>query len=390
VIQITIEVSHSAIQEGLKDAVAELAYADSTLQVVYAANGSVIVRAPSQEQLGAVVDALRGEPGLDIVIGRVSAVYHEVIRTSAHARVPFERAIPTGRLFGDVELSLEPMGGDSGVEFEWRVAGSRVPGDYAAAVEAGVREAVEEGPVMGYPMTDIRVIAIDGSYRPGESNSVAFKIAANQTMKAAAKAAELRVIEPIMAVEINTTRRDLAAVLEDLLKRRSSAERVAPWGKDYVIRARVPMAELIDYATNLAARTEERARCILHYSHYADIGQSSFRRTQPASSEPAEHATFDAETPGGGGARPRIKEVRLRPSVAEDYLQGRATCARRFLEQGYTVELHLLFQGSPDRPTAEAVIRRIIGLVSDIATAEGPQWSGDRSVVAILSPKRYG
>jgi elongation factor G len=174
-------------------------------------------------------------------------------------------------MYGDVELTVEPLPPGTGIQFEWKIVGGTVPREYAAAVEAGAREAVDGGVIANYPMVDVKVSAVDGSYHEVDSNEMAFKIAASQTTKAALRKASPQLLEPLMEVEVTTPDDFLGDVMGDLNSRRGQVEGMEPRGNAQVVRAKVPLAEMFGYATDLRSMTQGRATYSMQFSHYQPV-----------------------------------------------------------------------------------------------------------------------
>ena len=174
-------------------------------------------------------------------------------------------------MYGDVELSVEPQPAGTGISFEWKIVGGVVPREYSTAVEAGVREALEAGVLANYPMVDVKVQAIDGSYHEVDSNEMAFKVAASQTTRAALRKANPQLLEPMMEVEVTTADEFLGDVMGDLNSRRGQVEGMEPRGNAQVVRAKVPLAEMFGYATDLRSMTQGRATYSMQFSHYQAV-----------------------------------------------------------------------------------------------------------------------
>src|SRR5207253_6769491 len=159
----------------------------------------------------------------------------------------------------------------SGIEVEWKVVGGSAAREYAAAVEAGAREAVECGVIANYPMVDVKVAAVDGSYHEVDSNEMAFKVAASQTAKAALRKASPQLLEPMMEVEVTTADEFLGDVMGDLNSRRGQVEGMDPRGNAQVVRAKVPLSEMFGYATDLRSMTQGRATYSMQFAHYQPV-----------------------------------------------------------------------------------------------------------------------
>src|SRR5438105_10782597 len=157
------------------------------------------------------------------------------------------------------------------MQFEGRIVGGSVPREYSTAVEAGAREAVEGGVIANYPMVDVKVAAVDGSYHEVDSNEMAFKIAASQTTKAALRKAGPQLLEPMMEVEVVTPQEFMGDVIGDLNSRRGQVEGMDPRGNAQVVRAKVPLAEMFGYATDLRSMSQGRATYTMQFAHYQPV-----------------------------------------------------------------------------------------------------------------------
>jgi elongation factor G len=219
-----------------------------------------------------MIDRMRREFGVEVNQGAPQVAYRETITRKAVAREPFKRQTGGRGQYGDCELEVEPLEPGKGFEFVNKIVGGAIPKEYIPAIEAGVREALDSGVLAGYPIVDIRVTVVDGSYHEVDSSELAFKIAASMTVKAACRKAGLILKEPIMAVEVVTPEQFLGDVIGDLNARRGRIEGVEPGaGGMQVIRAQVPLAELFGYVTALRSLTQGRADPNMEPSHYEEV-----------------------------------------------------------------------------------------------------------------------
>jgi len=176
--------------------------------------------------------------------------------------------------FGDVYLRIEPLPGQSGIEFVNAIVGGSVPKEYIPAVEAGSREAAETGVMAGYPMVGVRITAFDGSFHPVDSNELAFKIAASMALKQAVQKAKPVLLEPLMKVEVVSPSEFLGDVLGDLSSRRGHIAGIEVREPNQVIRAIVPLAEMFGYATTVRSMSQGRASYSMEFSHYQQVPAS--------------------------------------------------------------------------------------------------------------------
>ena len=219
-------------------------------------------------RLEIIVDRLRREFKVGANVGRPEVAYRETIRRKAEARGRFVRQTGGRGQYGDVEIEIEPLEPGKGFVFENETVGGSVPREYVPAVEKGIREAMETGILAGYPVVDIRVALLDGSYHEVDSSEMAFKIAGSMAFKDAVKKAKPVLLEPIMEVEVVTPEEHMGAVHGDLASRRGRIVSMEARGSSQVIRATVPLSTMFGYATDLRSATEGRGVYSMEFDHY--------------------------------------------------------------------------------------------------------------------------
>jgi elongation factor G len=273
VISLAIEPKTKADQEKMTIALQKLSSEDPTFRVgTDPETGQTIISGVGELHLEIMIDRMRREFGVEVNQGAPQVAYRETITRKAVAREPFKRQTGGRGQYGDCELEVEPLEPGKGFEFVNKIVGGAIPKEYIPAIEAGVREALDSGVLAGYPIVDIRVTVVDGSYHEVDSSELAFKIAASMTVKAACRKAGLILKEPIMAVEVVTPEQFLGDVIGDLNARRGRIEGVEPGaGGMQVIRAQVPLAELFGYVTALRSLTQGRADPNMEPSHYEEV-----------------------------------------------------------------------------------------------------------------------
>jgi elongation factor G len=272
VIRVAIEPKTKQDQDKMGIALGKLSDEDPTFRVYTdQETGQTIIAGMGELHLEVIVDRLMREHRVDANVGRPQVAYRESITQPARARDPFKRQTGGRGMYGDVELTVEPLPPGTGIQFEWKIVGGSVPREYSTAVEAGAREAIEGGVIANYPMVDVKVAAVDGSYHEVDSNEMAFKIAASQTTKAALRKANPQLLEPMMEVEVVTPDEFLGDVMGDLNSRRGQVEGMEPRGNGQVVRAKVPLAEMFGYATDLRSMTQGRATYSMQFSHYQPV-----------------------------------------------------------------------------------------------------------------------
>jgi elongation factor G len=173
--------------------------------------------------------------------------------------------------YGHVVLNLEPSGAGHGFVFEDKIVGGSIPREYIGPVERGIREALENGVLAGYPVVDVKVELVDGSYHDVDSSEMAFKIAGSMGFKEAAARARPVLLEPIMDVEVVTPAEYMGDVIGDLSSRRGKIGGMTQRGEAQVIAASVPLGEMFGYSTTLRSMTQGRAVYTMQFSHYAEV-----------------------------------------------------------------------------------------------------------------------
>ncbi len=223
------------------------------------------------------------EFGVDANVGRPQVAYRETIRNKVEkVEGRFVRQSGGRGQYGHVRIDMEPNPPGGGYEFESRIMGGVVPRDYIPSVDDGIQEAMSTGVLAGYPMVDIKVTLVDGSYHEVDSSDMAFKIAGSLAFKNAAQKAKPVLLEPMMAVEVVTPADFMGDVMGDINSRRGHIDGMEPRGNAQVINATVPLSTMFGYATDLRSATQGRATYTMQFKHYADVPASpSPRRSSP-------------------------------------------------------------------------------------------------------------
>ena len=173
--------------------------------------------------------------------------------------------------YGHAVINAEPMDPGDGYEFVDKIVGGKIPREYIPSVDLGIQEAMESGVLAGYPVVDIRVTLVDGSFHDVDSSEMAFKIAGSMAFKNAMQRAKPKLLEPVMAVEVVTPEDYLGDVMGDLNSRRGRVEGLEPRGNAQAIRAKVPLATMFGYATDLRSRTQGRATYTMQFANYSAV-----------------------------------------------------------------------------------------------------------------------
>ena len=260
VISQAIEAKTPADQEKLTLALAKFMEEDPTIKVKYEdETAQTVISGMGELHLEIIMDRLLREFNTHVNIGKPRVVYRETIQKKIEIERRFEKELGEKKHFGHVRLILEPLERGSGVDFVRQMDGDPIPEEYLAAVEEGIHEAALSGCLSGYPLVDIRVRLVGGSYREGESSSLGYKIAAGSAFKDGCAQAEPVQLEPIMDVDVITPSEFMGDVIGDIHARRGEIQAVTPKGSISEIRARVPLRALFGYSTDLRSATQGRA-----------------------------------------------------------------------------------------------------------------------------------
>ncbi len=271
VISIAVEPKTKADQEKLANALQKIALEDPSFRVqTDQETGQTLIWGMGELHLEIIVDRLVREFKVGVNVGRPEVAYKETITTSAEAEGKYIKQTGGRGQYGHVKLVLEPNPG-KGFEFISEIVGGAIPKEFIPAVEKGVKEAMEQGVLAGYPVVDVRVRLVDGSYHEVDSSELAFAIAGSLGFKEAAKKANPVLLEPIMKLEVVTPEEYLGDVLGDISSRRGKVEGMDARGNVKVIRAFVPLAEMFGYATQLRSLTQGRANFTMQFSHYEKV-----------------------------------------------------------------------------------------------------------------------
>jgi len=278
VISIAMEPRSKVDQERVTDALLKLSEEDPTFQVKYnTETGQTVVSGMGELHLDVIVERMRREFNVQVNVGRPRVSYRETVTTPARAEGRFVRQSGGRGQYGDVWLEIEPREQGSGFEFENRVVGGAIPKEYISSVRAGVQEALQNGTVAGYPVIDVKVALVDGSYHEVDSSEMAFKIAGSMGMKAALAKAHPVLLEPMMALEVVTPGEFLGDILGHLSSRRGLIKKIEGHGDTQVASADVPLSELFGYATQLRSMTQGRANHSMEFDHYQQAPQELAR-----------------------------------------------------------------------------------------------------------------
>ncbi|MGC8778724.1 MAG: elongation factor G, partial [Candidatus Caldatribacteriaceae bacterium] len=272
VISVAIEPKTRADQDKLTLALNKLSEEDPTFKVrTDEETTQTIISGMGELHLEIIVDRLLREFKVEANIGRPQVAYKETIRAKARGEGKFIRQTGGRGQYGHVILEIEPY---EGFVFENKIVGGAIPQEYVPAVQAGVKEALDNGVIGGFPVINLKVRLVDGSYHPVDSSEIAFKIAGAMAVKEAIEKASPVILEPIMKVQVIVPREYLGEVIGDLNARRGKVEGMEARGEVQIINARVPLASLFGYATALRSLTQGRANYTMQFSHYQEVPPS--------------------------------------------------------------------------------------------------------------------
>ena len=272
VISIAIEPKSKEDQEKLGTSLAKVAAEDPTFVVrVEQETGETIISGMGELHLEIIVDRLLREFKVNANVGKPQVAYRETITRKVRAEGRFVRQSGGRGQYGHVWLELEPNERGAGFDFVDRIVGGVVPKEYINSVERGVKEALEQGVLAGYPVVDIRVTLVDGSYHEVDSSDIAFAIAGSMAVKSGVKDGEPILLEPIMTVEIVLPEEYIGEVIGDLNSRRGRISQMETRDTVQVIESRVPLAQMFGYATDLRSATQGRATFHMQFSHYDPV-----------------------------------------------------------------------------------------------------------------------
>ncbi|SET73035.1 translation elongation factor 2 (EF-2/EF-G) [Oceanobacillus limi] len=275
VISVAIEPKTKADQDKMAIALGKLAEEDPTFRTeTNAETGQTIISGMGELHLDIIVDRLKREFKVEANVGAPQVAYRETFRGSAEVEGKFVRQSGGRGQYGHVWVKFEPNEEGAGFEFENKIVGGVVPREYIPSVEAGIKEAAENGVLAGYPLIDFKASLYDGSYHDVDSNEMAFKVAASMALKAAKNKCNPVILEPMMRVEVVIPEEYMGDIMGDVTSRRGRVEGMEARGPAQVVKAFVPLAEMFGYATSLRSNTQGRGQYTMHFDHYAEVPKS--------------------------------------------------------------------------------------------------------------------
>jgi len=275
VISIAVEPRSKADQEKMGIALGKLAAEDPSFRVhTDEESGQTIISGMGELHLDIIVDRMKREFSVECNVGKPQVAYRETIRGAVEAEGKFVRQSGGRGQYGHVWLKIEPNEEGAGYEFVNEIVGGVIPREYIPSVSKGMEEAIKNGVIAGYPIEDVRVELIDGSYHDVDSSEMAFKIAGSMAIQDACKKAKPVLMEPIMKVEVIVPDEYLGDVMGDINSRRGNVQGMDQRKDAQVINANVPLSKMFGYVTDLRSLTQGRAVFHMEFSDYKQVPAS--------------------------------------------------------------------------------------------------------------------
>jgi len=272
VISVAIEPKTKVDQEKMGVALGRLAAEDPSFRVrTDEETGQTIISGMGELHLEILVDRMKREFGVEANVGKPQVAYRETIRGKTKAEGKFVRQSGGRGQYGHCWLEIEPLEVGGGFEFVDKISGGSIPREYIPAVGKGAEEAMQNGVLAGYPMVDVRVTVVDGSYHDVDSNEMAFKVAGSMGFRAGCAQAKPVILEPMMEVEVVTPEDYMGDIVGDLNRRRGRIMGMADRNNAKVIDAEVPLSEMFGYSTNVRSMSQGRATYTMQFKHYEEV-----------------------------------------------------------------------------------------------------------------------
>ena len=269
VISTAIEPKARPDQDKLVDALSKLAQEDPTFKVVYdEETGQTVISGMGELHLEVMVESMRRQYKVEANVGKPRVAYREAITVPVRAEGRFIRQTGGHGQYGHVWIEVEPLERGSGIVFESKIRGGAIPQEFISSVESGAREALTSGPISGYPMLDVKVSLVDGSYHDVDSSKISFQIAGSMAVKDAVRRASPVLLEPVMRLEVVTSGEFLGEVLGDLGRRRANIRNIEGQRDIQVVAANIPLGESFGYASVLRSLTQGRASYTMEFYRY--------------------------------------------------------------------------------------------------------------------------
>ncbi|KRL96098.1 elongation factor G [Limosilactobacillus equigenerosi] len=275
VIQVSVEPKSKGDQDKMDKGLQKLAEEDPTFKAeTNPETGETLIAGMGELHLDIIVDRLRREFNAEVTVGKPQVSYREALTKTVQAQGKFVRQSGGKGQYGDVWIEFTPLEEGAGFQFEDAIVGGVVPREYIPAVEQGLKEAMENGVLAGYPLVDLKAKLYDGSYHEVDSSEAAFKVAASLALKNAAPKGGATILEPIMKVDIVAPEDNLGDVMGHVTARRGSIDGMEERGNAQLVHAYVPLSEMFGYATTLRSATQGRGTFSMTFDHYSAVPKS--------------------------------------------------------------------------------------------------------------------
>ncbi|MBM3944192.1 MAG: elongation factor G [SAR202 cluster bacterium] len=275
VVSLAVEPKARADQDKLTEALIKLADEDPTLKVSFDAEvGQTIISGMGELHLDIIVDRMRREFKVDANVGKPKVAYREAIKSPARGDGRFVRQTGGHGQYGHAVIQIEPLPRGEGFVFEEQVKGGAIPRQFINPIKEGCKEAMSTGPVGGYPVVDVKVVLVDGSYHDVDSSEMAFKVAGSMAMKDALARAKGVILEPVMRLEIITPGDFLGEIIGDLGRRRAQIKNIEGQDDIQVVKAMVPLGESFGYANTIRSLTQGRASYSMEFAQFEEAPAS--------------------------------------------------------------------------------------------------------------------
>ncbi len=269
VIDLAIEAKNQAEQQTLAKALASVLREDPSLRLTQIQeSGQMILSGMGELQLDVTLEKIRANFGVDVQVGQPQVAYRETVTRTARLHHVHKKQTGGPGQFAELELQVEALPRGAGLTFVSDITGGAIPREFIPAIEAGVRSAAQAGVLAGYPLLDLQVTLLDGSFHERDSSAMAFELAASNALRTLAREAGLALLEPMMAVEVMTPAEYIGDCIGDLNRRRGMVRGQETVGNSVQISALVPLAQMFGYIGNLRALSSGRAQFTMQFEHY--------------------------------------------------------------------------------------------------------------------------
>ena len=283
VVSVSVEPKSRADQDKLSDALVKLSDEDPTFTIKYDdETGQTVMSGMGELHLEILTDRMKREFSVEANIGKPRVAFRETIRKNTTAEGKFVRQSGGHGQYGHVIIEMEPRERGDGVLFENKIKGGAIPTEYISSVEDGVRKALNNGPKSGFPVIDLLVTLIDGSYHDVDSSKVSFEVAGSMAAKTAVTKCSPVVLEPVMKLEVVTPEDYLGDVVGDLGRRRAAIETIDAQGDTQIVKASLPLAESFGYANDLRSISQGRAGYSMEFDKYLEAPESVVASQEPS------------------------------------------------------------------------------------------------------------